>query len=422
MMSRKNAKRLAAIVAILLAAIMVFSAVASGIVYAQAASSISGLKQQLGEISEKQKQLKSEIAALNGKIDSVSEQKAKLDQQMELTQDKIDATEEIIRQLNAQIEQKTEELAQAERDLQEKSDLFATRIRVMYENGDITYLDVLLESNDLEDMMSRMTIISNIMDYDKKVVAEFKAAKEDIEVKKAALEVDQREQKTYQDSLQSQYNDLDAQADKQKAILAELNSNVDAKKAEEEKMQAEQESINSEIARLSAEAAKAAKEAAERAARAARAAKTSSGSSASTAAVYSEPSSGTFTWPLPGYGSGAITSPYGYRIHPITGKRKLHAGVDLGAPKGTQIVAAASGTVVKSYMSSSYGNYTVISHGNGIMTAYAHQSKRLVSEGDTVSAGQVIGTVGSTGNSTGNHLHFEVYVNGSTVNPMKYFG
>lgn len=420
MMSRKNAKRLAAIVAILLAAIMVFSAVASGIVYAQAANSISGLKQQLGEISDKQKQLKSEIAALNGKINSVSEQKAKLDQQMELTQDKIDATEEIIRQLNAQIEQKTEELAQAELDLQEKSDLFATRIRVMYENGDITYLDVLLESNDLEDMMSRMTIISNIMDYDKKVVAEFKAAKEDIELKKTELEADQKEQKTYQDSLQSQYHDLDAQADEQKAILAELNSNVDAKKAEEEKMQAEQESINSEIARLSAEAAKAAKEAAERAARAARAAKTSSGSS--TAATYSEPSSGTFTWPLPGYGSGAITSPYGYRIHPITGKRKLHAGVDLGAPKGTQIVAAASGTVVKSYMSSSYGNYTVISHGNGIMTAYAHQSKRLVSEGDTVSAGQVIGTVGSTGNSTGNHLHFEVYVNGSTVNPMKYFG
>ena len=129
--------------------------------------------------------------------------------------------------------------------------------------------------------------------------------------------------------------------------------------------------------------------------------------------------SGTFTWPLPGY--TVASSRYGWRVHPIYGTRKFHKGEDIPAPTGAAIVAAASGTVTTAGWVSGYGNYTVINHGGGVMTAYGHQSAIYVSVGQTVSAGQTIGAVGSTGNSTGPHLHFEVYVNGATQSPMSYF-
>lgn len=418
MMRNKTAKIIAGAVALLLAVLMIFSALASGLSYAGAAGGISSLKKQLSSIASQKAAVKREIAALGDKIDAASERKAALDKQMELTQDEIDTTKALIRSLKEQIGVKSDELDEAERALDEKTELFETRVRVMYENGDISYLDVLLSSDSFSDMLSNLEIVSQIMDYDKKVVRDYTAAKKDIEVKKASLESDKKDEETYQDSLESKYNALDNQKSEQQKIITELNANMDAKKAQAEKMEAEQESINSEIERLSREAA--ARAAAEAAARKKQQQQSGSSSSSGDSGVVI-PTSGTFVWPLPDYGTGRISSPYGYRTHPITGKRKLHAGIDVGVPSGSTIVAAASGTVVRSYMSSSYGNYTVIDHGGGVMTAYAHQSKRLVSAGEHVSAGQKIGLVGSTGNSTGNHLHFEVYVNGSTVDPMRYF-
>lgn len=417
MMRNKTAKIIAGAVALLLAVLMIFSALASGLSYAGAAGGISSLKKQLSSIESQKAAVKREIAALGNKIDAASERKAALDKQMELTQDEIDTTKALIRSLKEQIGIKSDELDEAERALDEKTELFETRVRVMYENGDISYLDVLLSSDSFSDMLSNLEIVSQIMDYDQKVVRDYTAAKKEIEVKKASLESDKKDEETYQDSLESKYSALDEQKSEQQAIIAELNANMDAKKAQAEKMEAEQESINSEIERLSREAAERA--AAEAAAR--KQQQQQSGSSSSQDSGVVIPTSGTFVWPLSDYGTDRISSPYGYRTHPITGKRKLHAGIDVGVPCGATIVAAASGTVVRSYMSSSYGNYTVIDHGGGVMTAYAHQSKRLVSAGEHVSAGQKIGLVGSTGNSTGNHLHFEVYVNGSTVNPMRYF-
>ena len=189
-----------------------------------------------------------------------------------------------------------------------------------------------------------------------------------------------------------------------------MDKDIALKKAEAERMLKEQDSINAEIEEISrreAEAAKAAREAAKN--------RGNSSSYSGGGKAYS----GSLTWPCPSY--SRISSPYGYRTHPISGTRKLHKGLDIAASKGNPVVAAAPGTVVKSYFSSSYGNYVAISHGGGMMTAYAHMTRRMVSAGDTVSAGQQIGTVGSTGNSTGPHLHFEVYVGGSTTNPMNYF-
>ncbi len=126
-----------------------------------------------------------------------------------------------------------------------------------------------------------------------------------------------------------------------------------------------------------------------------------------------------FCWPTPGYTK--ITSPYGYRIHPITGQLKFHSGIDIGAAGGTPTVAAMDGTVTISVYSNSYGNYVEIDHGGGVRTRYAHMSRRLCTVGDSVTQGETIGLVGSTGNSTGNHCHFEVRINGTTYDPMQYF-
>ena len=121
--------------------------------------------------------------------------------------------------------------------------------------------------------------------------------------------------------------------------------------------------------------------------------------------------------------AGGIGSPYGYRIHPITGKRKMHTGVDIGGAYGADIVAASSGTVIiAGYNAGGYGNYLVVDHGGGVTTLYAHASMLCVSKGQQVSRGQVIAKVGSTGMSTGPHLHFEVLINGAHTNPMNYIG
>ena len=129
------------------------------------------------------------------------------------------------------------------------------------------------------------------------------------------------------------------------------------------------------------------------------------------------PYSGTFSWPLPS--RGTLTSPYGWRN--LWGKQNFHSGTDIAIAGGTTIKAAAPGTVVKSGMYNSYGNYVVVDHGGGVMTGYAHMSRRSVSVGQQVSTGQKLGEVGSTGNSSGNHLHFQVFINGSTTDPMQYF-
>ena len=131
------------------------------------------------------------------------------------------------------------------------------------------------------------------------------------------------------------------------------------------------------------------------------------------------PSESGFLWPLNGYNT--LTSLFGSRIHPITGKANNHTGIDIPAPAGTAILASKSGVVITSTRNRSYGNYVVVGHSDGTSTLYAHMSSRSVSQGQTVKQGQVVGRVGTTGSSTGNHLHFEIRVNGSRVDPVNYF-
>lgn len=391
MMSKKTIRIISGAIALILVGAMVFSIIASSLSYAAAAEG-DDLKDKLATLEEQKAAVRDEISKLGSQADEAERTRAALESEISITREQIQTVENYIARLQQQLDVKEAELVVAEKQLTEKEELLRRCVRETYEQGDSTYLDVLLNSTSLTNMLSRIEIVGQLMDYNKQVFTEFKAAKEDIENKRDELQKTQDEQKQFQTNLSYKVDELAASEAEQAALVQSLESYKAAKQAEEDRLDSEMSAVNDEIAAISRQEA-----------------------AAGGASLYS----GTFTWPAPG--NTASSSAYGWRIHPIYGTRKYHAGEDIPAPTGAPIVAAASGTVSTAGWVSGYGNYTVINHGGGVMTAYGHQSAIYVSVGQQVTAGDQIGAVGSTGNSTGPHLHFEVYINGSTVNPMSYF-
>ena len=320
---------------------------------------------------------------------------------MVLTEDEITAVQGIIEELEGEIKTTQQQLVEAQIKLDDMQDTFEKRIRNMYEQGDTSYLDVVLGSDSFSTMIEYMEYVSRIMDYDKKLLEEYEAAKNAVAAAKAKLELDKAEQEDYKGTLEVKYDELDDQRAEQEKLQKQLEEDVELKERESKKMESEKAAINSEIAELS------------RKAKAAYEDSLKSGLKSSSGVPYS----GNFSWLLPS--RGTLTSAYGWRN--LWGSRNFHSGTDIAMPTGTTIMAAAPGTIVKSGMYNSYGNYVVVDHGGGVMTGYAHMSRRSVSVGQSVSAGQKLGEVGSTGNSSGPHLHFQVFINGSTTDPMKYF-
>ena len=406
MMKKKTVRLISCIIAGILVAAMVFSMIASGLVYAGAVSS-KELKSKLSDLEDQKASVKAELDSLAGQVDEVEKTRAALQKEIKLTKEEITTVTAYIDRLQDQIDVKTTELDAAIKALDSKKERFSETVRTTYEQGETSYLEVLLNASNFSDLLSRLEIVSAIMDDNKKIVAEYTAAKEDIQQKRDDLQQTQDEQVQYQENLKYKAEELKSSEEQQKALQESLKSYQKEQKAEYERITSEMDTVSNQIAEQSR------KEAAAAAAAAAKKSTTTTTSSGATRY------SGTFTWPLPGYTNNS--SAYGWRVHPIFGTRKFHKGEDIPAPTGTPIVAAASGTVTTAGWVSGYGNYTVINHGGGVMTAYGHQSAIHVSVGQTVTAGQTIGLVGSTGNSTGPHLHFEVYVNGSTQNPMSYF-
>lgn len=416
MYHNKRNRIIAAIIAGILVVLMLGSTIFGALSMATAASK-SQLNNKLAQIKTQKAEVERQLAAYQKDKEAYAGQIGTLNNKINLTEQQIAATEEVLQELKRSIHETTEELAKAEEKLVEKQELFKTRIRVMYENGETSYMEVLLNSDSFSDMLSNMEIVSQIMEYDKNVVKEVKEVRDSIEQMKAKLESDHKQQRDHKDSLEANKRELESDKKNLKAMMAKVEDDIDSAKKMAAQMDAERDQINEEIAELSRREAEAARKKAEEQRR--RAEQARKNNSAARPYVSTPSSGGSMLWPCPNY--SYISSEFGARMHPITGKwQSGHKGIDIASGKGNPILAAKSGTVVKSYLSSSYGNYVVISHGGGLMTAYAHMSKRMVSVGDTVAAGQQIGTVGSTGNSTGNHLHFEVYENGSVVNPRNY--
>ena len=410
----------------------------------------------------------SKINSTRGAVGSVQNEIQVLDNQISAASYELEKVNNEIRQLQVQIEQTKKELEEAKEKLEQKKTLFAKRLRVMYMANDTGYLDVILNSSDAEALIGNAKMISSIAEQDRELVKEMKEQVAIIEEKKLELERQNEALRQKQASVQQKKISLENANAQKISYMNGLINNLQAYEAEYNSMLSESVALENQINQLQAgieeqarqaelarqreEAARAAAQAeaaraaaqAESAKSAARAQeqsvkvesanneikesarKTVSRSSQSSSSSYvvdasSEPirkqASGSMYWPVPGH--SRVSSPYGYRIHPILKISKMHTGIDIPAPSGTPTVSTKDGVVIASSFMRGYGNCIMVDHG-GMVTVYAHLSSRAVSVGTRVSAGQTIGYVGSTGMSTGPHLHYEVRINGKTTNPMNY--
>ena len=273
-------------------------------------------------------------------------------------------------------------------DYERVKEAFADRIVYLYETNDTRYLDVLLSSKSIVEFISNYYLIGEMLEYDSNLIEKLDNNKEALEVAKQDLEKTKKELEERKTEKQRIAITLENSKIVKNSYVNSLTEQEKATKEKIETYQEELDLINLEMLLSSME---------------------------NNDSIYV---GGIFLWPTPGYYT--ITSPFGMRLHPILKTYRVHTGMDIGAPMGTYILAANSGVVSKATYSVSYGNLVMINHGNGISTAYAHGSEILVEEGQEVKRGDIIMKVGSTGWSTGPHLHFEIIVNGTKIDPYPY--
>ena len=407
--------------------VMIVSAKTSSEIQAE----IDALEERSNEIAQQREALESEIAENANKTLTTVEEKAQVDQEIELTRQSVEVVSEQIHQFSLLIAEKQAELDDLEVEQQEMFERYKLRMRAMQERGEISYWYVLLEAESFSDMLSSRTMIEEIaktdqrmMDELRQLAAEIIAAKESLAGDKAELEEKKAELAEAQELLAQKREESDA-------LLTSLISDRERLIEETEKYEAAEAELSNQIAALEVERTQAllAEWAAAHPTPPSNDNDDSSddgddsGDNSSDDSPSYEPPPSTsegFIFPLPSGIGVVLTSPYGYRTHPITGNYTMHNGVDLACSSGTPIYASKSGYITTATYHYAYGNYVTINHMDGFSTLYGHMTYSVVSYGDYVEQGQIIGYVGSTGYSTGPHLHFTIYYDGSTVNPMNY--
>lgn len=369
---------------------------------AEAAKSVSQLKNELQAAQSNRSKAANQRKSKEKELDGVLAKKNEIEEEMSAIEEDIDSIDAVISEKENEIKQKQEEIEQYTELIDTNDRKFKQRLKVMYESGTTTYLEMLLEAKGLSDLFTRIAVVRDIAEHDKNLINSYVDARTGVENAKTIIETEKSEKEEARTILSGKRTELAKKKAEKDELMADLQYDIDELKRLEEQGEKQEEIVKQELA-----AALAAQE------------KASSKSGASTAPAPARLSSGQFCWPSAS--STRVTSDYGTRVHPITKTTKFHKGIDIGAAQGTNVLAAADGTVVTAgWNSGGYGYYITINHGGGVVTLYGHNSKLLVKAGDTVKKGQVIAKVGSTGNSTGPHIHFEVLVNGSVVNPYNY--
>lgn len=374
MLKRKS--RFAMIVAILLMlTFAVETSLASAATLSQIRNNIKNKQQELNESRAKEK--------------SLGDQVNSLEQQINSKQSDIDELEASISEAQAKLETLEEELAAAEEKVNTQNENLNARLRNMYKNGSVGFIDVLMDSGSFSEFLNNLSLVEKVYTSDQDVLEELQKAYDEIDAKKKEIE-----------TLQAELSESKATMEEQKSSLEADKASVEKKKSE---IAADSAETQRELDKLEADAQ----------------ALTSSIRNSGSSSSSSKYNGGIMAWPVPS--CHTVSSGYGGRIHPTTGKYKFHGGLDIPGSYGSAIVAANSGKVIwAGNRGDSYGNYVIIDHGGGVSTLYGHSSKVLVRTGQSVSRGQRIANVGSTGRSTGPHCHFEVRINGSRVNPTPY--
>ena len=345
------------------------------------------LEEQLQDLQEKAAQQQEITNEAQARVENLSEKLRVLQEEVDAATSEYNDVKGRLDKVQSDIYDNTELLNKTEKELKAKNKKLAKRVRDIYINGQISYVDVLFGAKDFSDFLTRMDILKRIIKHDYDLIMKVKADREIVMNTKAKLEKDKADvELLVADAEIKQKNMLDKKQAQQVLLdKAEYDRDV-SKQAYEEIMAASQE-ITRMIQR-----------------------------SQMVGGSYVAGGSGAMIWPL----NGPITSEFGWRTHPIFGTQRYHSGLDIGGDYGLPIVAAASGTVIHAGWISGYGYTVIIDHGGGITTLYGHNESLLVGEGESVSQGQTIALCGSTGNSTGPHCHFEVRENGEPVSPYSY--
>ena len=350
-----------------------------------AGGSIADLRYKQQQIENQIKEIRKKADALKGEKKSIESEIKILDSELRALTLETEKQEVQKQELNMRIAESEQKIIELTDEIDKNNELLEERLRAMYMNGTGGYLEIILNAENLIDALTRMDMIQLIVKSDVELLKIINEQKTEVEELKAAQEIRRHE-------LTAVINDLNAKQDEvliasrsKENYMVSLQNNIEEIQRQEAAMEAQSKQIEKDII------------AAQRAV---------------------EYAGGELMWPLPGHYK--ITSPYGGRIHPITGVWHNHGGTDIEAPNGTNILSSNDGVVIFAGFHWSYGNYIIVDHGGGIATLYAHCSRLLAGEGQPVSKGDPVAKIGSTGESTGNHLHYEVRVNGVRKNPMEY--
>ena len=413
----KNKKLWVSLLAGLLAALMIFGIIASALpTRVSAAKSSAQIQQEINQMKEQLKKNRNEVAKLEGqisanmdKMEDIVANKNLIDQQIFLLHDQVQNLNKQITAYSALIADKQAELDEATANWKALSDKYKERIRAMEEDGKLSYWSVLFKANSFSDFLDRLSMIEEIAASDQRRIKELNEAAKVVAEAKAGLE----SEKTVLEASRKEMEATSAELEKSRTEADNLLKQLIATGEEYQKLLDEAERKESQTAGKidSLESAyDAAKEREYQEWLASQPPQQTGGSSNTVNGI---------TWLLP-INYTRFSSPFGYRIHPIYGDWRMHYGVDLSAPQGTPIYATRGGRVTYATYDSSSGYYVSINHLDGFVSKYLHMTHYIVSPGQYVAAGQIIGYCGSTGASTGPHLHFSLYYNGTAVNPALY--
>ncbi|EGW37119.1 M23 family metallopeptidase [Desulfosporosinus sp. OT] len=338
-------------------------------------------------VNDQKNQAQGKLNQLTFTADKMKAQLADLETQIATAQTLLSQKQAAYTQAQAQVLSAQKELDQKQKELEDRQSALGKRARAIYESGQVSYLELLFQASDLSDFVTRMEYFNKLVDNDRQILTDIKSQKEQIAQKTLELQSRRDQAAKLQAQAASVRTGLDKTKNQQRIALDQTLKAQQVAADNIERLESEANAMADKIRKLQA-------------------------------ARKGGVSGSISTWPLPGFYE--ISDPFGWRTHPITHKQSLHTGTDIIAPSGTKIHAAGAGVVIMAGWNTAYGNMIIIDHGGGVSSLYGHQSSLNVTEGQSVQANQVIGYVGSTGWSTGSHLHFEVREGGNPTDPLRF--
>ena len=390
---------------------------------------IDNFKSSLQDVQDRKSELQDKLNELKGNKEATEEKLELLQEQILLTEQQISESQKLLDSYDQQIEDKKAEITKLEEQEDQQYDEFYTQTRWMEENGGASFISIIFQASSFSELLDYMMLVTDIMNYHDKIITQLEQTKADLAQARDDLQSARDDQAAAQSQLETAQADLNSQKKEADEYYQQLLKDEESYNSEAAQLQNEEDDIRADLEEAEEkyqkqlEEAKKPKPTPEPPSNGGGSSTGGGGNSGGGSSNPVVDPSGNWYWPLPGY--YYISSVFGGRYHPITGVWETHTGTDVPAPGGTPIQCAKDGvvtTVVPKEAGSSYGNYCIVYHGDGYATLYAHmQSLPCVSEGQSVSAGDVIGYVGTTGSSSGNHLHFELRINGSRANVLDLY-